>query len=145
MERISNLFDLEGGFRDSGGGRDTPPPLPSLRQRCSQDDKGEDKYSMISSQARSLGGGPPARNITFALGWSTTQPLPSVTQPDATLKDFGGGNMAATNQPQRDHGMPLEGQDNKGSLAMGGGGLLWPHLQEYQRTQGLTMPSKNGV
>jgi hypothetical protein len=83
---------------------------------------------MISSQARSLGGGPPARNITFALGRSTTQPLPSVTQPDATLKDFGGGNMAATNQPQRDHDTPLEGKDNTESLAMGGGGGCYGHI-----------------
>jgi hypothetical protein len=77
---------------------------------------------MILSQARSLGGGPPARNITFALRRSITQLLLSVTQPDATLEDFGGGKMAATNQPQRDHGAPLERHDNTGSLAMGGGG-----------------------
>jgi hypothetical protein len=122
MDRISNLFDLGGGQRDSGGERDMPSALPSLHQQRSQDDKGEDEYSMISSQARSLGGGPPTRNITFALGRGTTQPLPSVTQPDATLTDFGGGNMAATNQPQHNHGAPLEGQDNTGPLAMGGGG-----------------------
>jgi hypothetical protein len=83
---------------------------------------------MILSQARSLGGGPPARNITFALGRSTTQLLLSVTQPDATLKDFGGGNMVATKQPQRDHGVPLERQDNTGSLAMGGGGGCYGHI-----------------
>jgi hypothetical protein len=79
---------------------------------------------MISSQARSMGGGPPARNITFSLGWNTAQPPPPVTQPEPLSEDFGGGNNVATNQPERDHGVPLGGLENTGALGVGVGAAL---------------------
>ena len=124
MNRTSNLFDLGGGRRDSGGGRETPPALPASRQQCHNDDKGEDEYSMISSQARSMGGGPPTRNITFSLGRNTAQPPPPVTQPEPPFEDFGGGNNVATNQPQCNHGVPLGGLENTGALGVGVGAAL---------------------
>jgi hypothetical protein len=79
---------------------------------------------MISSQARSMGGEPPTRNITFSLGWDTAQPSPPVTQPEPPFEDFGGGNNVATNQPQRDHSVPLGGLENTGALGVGVGAAL---------------------
>jgi hypothetical protein len=71
-----------------------------------------------------MGGGPPTRNITFSLGRNTAQPLPPVTQLEPPFKDFGGGNNVATNQPQRNHGVPLGGLENTGALGMGMGVAL---------------------
>jgi hypothetical protein len=124
MDRTSNLFDLGGGQRDSRGGRKTPPALPASHQQCHKDDKGKDKYSMILSQGRSMGGGPPTRNITFSLERDTAQPPPPMTQREPPFEDFGGGNNVATNQPQRDHGVPLGGLENTGALRVGVGAVL---------------------
>ncbi len=77
-----------------------PPALPALHQQRFNDDEVKDEYSMILSQARSVGGGPPTRNITFSLGQNTAQPPPSVTQPEPHYEDIMGGNNAAATQPQ---------------------------------------------
>ena len=79
---------------------------------------------MISSQARSMGGGPPTRNITFSLGQNTAQPPLPVTQPGPPFEDFGGGHNVATNQPQCNHGVPLGGLENTGALGVGVGAAL---------------------
>jgi hypothetical protein len=112
------------GEGTAGGGREMPPALPALCQQRHKDDEGEDKYSMILSQVRSMGGGPPTRNITFSLERNTAQPPPPVTQSESPFEDFGGGNNAAINQPQCKHGMPLGGLENTNALGMGVGAAL---------------------
>jgi hypothetical protein len=101
-----------------------PPALPGLPQQRHNDNEGKGEYSMILSQARSMGGGPPTRNITFSLGRNTTQPPPPMTQPEPLFEDFGGGNNVATNQPQRNYGVPLGGLENTRALGVGVGAAL---------------------
>jgi hypothetical protein len=66
---------------------------------------------MISSQARSLGGGPPARNIEFALGRNTEQPPLSVTQQETHI---------ATTRYNKNDGVPVGG--NPAAISPGGPG-----------------------
>jgi hypothetical protein len=56
---------------------------PAQQPACQRHLNNEDlfnNFSMISSQAQLVGGGPPTRNIEFALGRNTEQPPPSMMQ-----------------------------------------------------------------
>jgi hypothetical protein len=94
------MFDLGGGRRGTRGGRELPPALQPACQRQSNDKDLLDNYSMISSQARLLGEGPPARNIEFALGRNTEQPPPSMTQQET---------HSATARYDENDGVPVGG------------------------------------
>ncbi len=73
---------------------------------------------MISSQARSLGGGPTtgSMRISFALGGAAA-PMPQpVTQQEATENNFKGGDVGVTQQHIQARGQPLVAQANAGEM-----------------------------
>ncbi len=125
MDQISNMFDLGGGRRGTRGGRKLLPALQPARQRQSNDEDLFDNYSIISSQARSLGGGPPARNIEFALGRNTEQPPPSVTQQETHI---------STARYNKNDSIPVGG--NPAAIPPGGPGAHPNTANSMAQTQG---------
>ena len=119
MDRLYNIFDLGAWWKEGkGGGRDTPLTLPATQHCHSQDDNGEDDFSMVSSQARSLGGGPPTGNmISFALRRATVKPhAQALMQQEAPGNYFGGEGAGVPQQDHQNHGPPLEDQAIAGEL-----------------------------
>jgi hypothetical protein len=130
------MFDLSGGRRATGGGRESLPAPQPARQRRSNDKDSLDTYSMISSPARSVGGGPPARIIEFTLGRNTEQLPPSVTQQET---------HSATATSDENEGVTLLG-GNPAAIPPGGPGAhpntvnLMAQMQGGSATATVTTP-----